>query len=77
MILSGDVSAKESSRKLSMEKTTQTTRGAEQVNASDKEVWSAVRYLDDEPNDALSLAFVAGAVFLYVIIPALGWLYFG
>jgi hypothetical protein len=59
-----------------MEKMMQTTRGTEQVNASDKEVWSAIRYLDDEPNDALSLAFVAGAVVLYVLIPALGLLYF-
>jgi hypothetical protein len=60
-----------------MEKTMQTTRGTEEVRASDKEVWSAIRDLDDERNDALSLAFVAGAVVLYVIIPALGWLYFG
>jgi hypothetical protein len=74
MVLSGY--AKASSRKLSMEKTMQTTLGTEQVNASDKEVWSAIRYLDDEPNDALSVALVAGAVVLYVVIPALGWLYF-
>ena len=76
MILIGDVSAKESSGEVSMEKAIQTTPGKEQVDASAEEVRPAIRYLNDEPNDALAIVFVAGAVILYVLIPALGWLYF-
>jgi len=41
-----------------MEKRRQTTTGAEEVNASDEEVWSAIRYLDDEHNDAVSVVLV-------------------
>ena len=44
--------------RLSMEKRRQTTTGAEEVNASDEEVWSAIRYLDDEHNDAVSVVLV-------------------
>jgi hypothetical protein len=57
-----------------MEKRTHTTRGIEEVSPSDEEVWSAIRYLDDERDDALSVLLVAGAVVLYVLIPALGLL---
>jgi hypothetical protein len=54
----------------------QTSRGTEQVNVSDKEVWSAIRYLDHQRNDALSVVLVAGAMVFYVLIPVLGLLYF-